>query len=195
MNPLIIAMEKWRNRWLIACGRFRATLIAFRGAHVGAKSYLGNGCRVDRPWCVKLGKRFYAEEFTYLKVVGDKALLEFGESVFVGRGTEFDVIEGVTIGDHTVIAPGCFITDHNHGMAPDKRIDEQPCVSEPVTIGKDVWLGTKVVVLPGVSIGDGAVVAANAVVTKNVPPFGVVAGIPAKLLYFRNEGNETNSTR
>lgn len=187
MNPLIIAMEKWRNYWLIACGRFRAKLIAFRGAHVDAKSYLGSGCRVDRPWCVKLGKRFYAEELTYLKVVDDKALLEFGEFVFVGRGTEFDVIERVTIGDHTVIAPGCFITDHNHGMAPDKRIDEQPCVSEPVTIGKDVWLGTKVVVLPGVNIGDGAVVAANAVVTKNVPCCAVMAGAPAKLLYFRSE--------
>ena len=97
----------------------------------------------------------------------------------------------MTIGDHTVIAPGCFITDHNHGIAPDKRIDEQPCVSEPVTIGKDVWLGTKVVVLPGVSIGDGAVVAANAVVTKNVPPAGVVAGVPATLRYFRSEHDGT----
>jgi acetyltransferase-like isoleucine patch superfamily enzyme len=195
MNALTVAMEKWRNHWLIVCGRFRAKLIAFRGAHVGAKSYLGSGCRVNRPWCVKLGKRFYAEELNYLKVVADDALLEFGEFVFVGRGTEFNVLERVTIGDHTVIAPGCFITDHNHGMAPDKRIDEQPCVSEPVTIGKDVWLGTKVVILPGVNIGDGAVVAASAVVTKNVPPFGVMAGIPAKLLYFRSEHDRTVATR
>lgn len=194
MNPLTIAMEKWRNYWLIACGRLRAKLVAIRGASVGQKAYLGKGCRVDRPWCVKLGKRFSAEELTYLKVVDDKALLEFGESVFVGRGSEFDVIERVTVGDHTVIAPGCFITDHNHGMAPDKRIDEQPCVSQPVTIGKDVWLGTKVIVLPGVNIGDGAVVAASAVVTKNVPSFGVMAGIPARLLYFRSENDGTRAT-
>jgi acetyltransferase-like isoleucine patch superfamily enzyme len=96
-------------------------------------------------------------------------------------------MEKVSVGDHTVIAPGCFITDHNHGIDAGRRVDQQPCIAKPVTIGRDVWLGAKVIVLAGVKIGDGAVVAANAVVTQNVPPLAVVAGTPAKLLYFRDE--------
>ena len=189
MRSLQIGLEKWRNLALIFCGRLRARLLAWRGAAVDRKAYVGAGCRADRPWCIKMGRRFFAEELTYLKVVDDGARLEFGEFVFIGRGSEFDVMQSVSVGDHTVIAPGCFITDHNHGLAADRRIDEQPCIAKPVAIGRDVWLGTKVVVLAGVEIGDGAVVAANAVVTRNVPPLAVVAGTPAKLLYFRDERN------
>jgi acetyltransferase-like isoleucine patch superfamily enzyme len=187
MRSLQISLEKWRNLASILRGRMRAQLLAWRGAAVDGKAHLGTGCRVDRPWCVKIGKRFFAEELTYLKVVADSALLEFGEFVFIGRGSEFDVMEKVSVGDHTVIAPGCFITDHNHGIGAGQRIDQQPCVAKPVAIGRDVWLGAKVIVLAGVEIGDGAVVAANAVVTRNVPPLAVVAGTPAKLLYFRDE--------
>jgi acetyltransferase-like isoleucine patch superfamily enzyme len=117
---------------------------------VSSKAHLGAGCRIDRPWCVRIGKRFFAEELTYLKVVADSALLEFGEFVFIGRGSEFDVMEKVSVGDHTVIAPGCFITDHNHGIDAGRRVDQQPCIAKPVTIGRDVWLGAKVIVLAGV---------------------------------------------
>lgn len=187
MRKLQILFERWLALLRIFRGRIRARRFALRGATIDGKSYFGAGCRVDRPWCIKVGARFFAEEFTYFKAVENSALIHIGDFVFIGRGTEFDIMQSVSIGDHTVIAPGCFITDHNHGIAPDRRIDEQPCQSEAVRIGRDVWLGTKVVVLAGVAIGDGAVVAANSVVTKNIPAMAVVAGTPAKLLYFRGE--------
>jgi acetyltransferase-like isoleucine patch superfamily enzyme len=179
-------LERLSELFGLAIGRTRARVFALRGASIGPKALLASGCRVARPGCLQIGERFVAEEWVYMKIVADSASLVFGSHVFVGRGTEFDVIECVRIGDHVVIAPGCFITDHNHGTAPEIRIDQQPCVSRPVTIGSDVWLGTGVVVLPGVTIGDGAVVGAKSVVNRNVPPMAVVAGNPAKLIRYRD---------
>jgi acetyltransferase-like isoleucine patch superfamily enzyme len=103
---------------------------------------------------------------------------------------EFDVMGAVSVGSHSLIAPGCFLTDHVHGIRADLRIDQQPCSCEPVVIGSDVWLGAGCVVLPGVTIGDGAVVGANSVVTADVAPHAVVAGAPARFLRQRAGGND-----
>ena|SRR2546422_2875999 len=186
MTGLQSTIEHWISLASIVRGRVRARVLALRGATVERKARLGAGCKVERPWCLKVGTRFHAEEGVYLKIVSGDARLEFGDSVFVGRGSEFDVLEKVFVGDHTVIAPGCFITDHNHGISSNLRIDEQPCTSSPVEIGCDVWLGANVVVVAGIRIGDGAVVAANAVVTRDVPPMAIVAGVPARLLRYRD---------
>jgi acetyltransferase-like isoleucine patch superfamily enzyme len=152
---------------------------------------IGPWCRIDRPWTVSIGERSLFEDSVFLKIVADDAVLEFGSYVFVGHGSEFDVQEKVSVGNNSLIAPGCFITDHRHGISPEMRIDQQPGVVEPVTIGNDVWLGANVTVLAGVTIGDGAVVGANAVVTKDVPSMVIVAGVPATFLRYR----ETASRR
>ncbi|HBI15603.1 MAG TPA: hypothetical protein DDY20_08840 [Desulfobulbaceae bacterium] len=91
-------------------------------------------------------------------------------------------MQSVSIGAHTQIAPGCFITDHSHGIARELRIDQQPCSEYPVCIGCDVWLGTKVTVLAGVTIGDGAIIAAHSVVNKDVAPYEIVGGVPARFI-------------
>jgi acetyltransferase-like isoleucine patch superfamily enzyme len=174
--------ERLRALWLLLRGRMRARLLAARGARIGARTGIGPRCVIDRPWCIEAGERVLLEPDVFLKIVADTARLTLGEHVFVGRGTEFDVIGSVSVGAHTVIAPRCFITDHNHGIRPERRIDQQPCAVAPVVIGADVWLGACVVVLPGVSIGDGAVVGANAVVTRDVAPMTIVAGAPARIL-------------
>lgn len=185
------ALEKSLDAVALGRGRMRAKVLALRGARVGAKATMGTGFKVDRPWCVSLGERFVAEDNVYLKVTADRATLELGGHVFLGRGTEFDVVEHVSVGSHTVIAPGCFITDHNHGISGAARIDQQPCEAKPITIGRDVWLGSNVVVVAGVTIGDGAVVGAGAVVTRDVPAMAVVAGVPAKVLRYR-DGEPSN---
>lgn len=166
----------------IVLGRIRARLVAVRGARVGEKVAIGSRCIVDRPWCVELGDRVLIEADVYLKIVADAAALRLGEHTFVGRGVEFDIMSSVSVGSHSLIAPRCFITDHVHGIRPDLRIDQQPCEAQPVVIGSDVWLGAGTVVLPGVKIGDGAVVGANSVVTSDVAPHTVVAGAPARFL-------------
>jgi acetyltransferase-like isoleucine patch superfamily enzyme len=89
----------------------------------------------------------------------------------------------VTIGNHVNLAQGITVTALNHNF-PDaeKRIDEQGVSTAPVTIEDDIWIGANATILPGVSIGQHSVVAAGAVVTKDVPPHSLVAGVPAKVI-------------
>lgn len=173
------AMEQFRAVVAVAVGRVRALGWVLRGARVGAKVTIGPGCRIARPWCVQLDPRVTLESGVYLKPVSDDARLSVGEQTFLGHGVEVDVLSRVDIGSHTLIAPGCFIVDHHHGIAPDRRLDEQACEAMPVAIGDDVWLGANVVVAPGVTIGDGAVIGANAVVRGDLPPATIAAGVPA----------------
>jgi acetyltransferase-like isoleucine patch superfamily enzyme len=186
MQQLQRSLEHWIGLVLLVRGRVRARLLALRGATIKPKARMGARCRVERPWCIRAGRGFHAEDDVYLKIVSDDAQLEFGDAVFVGRGTEFDVAESVTVGAHTIIAPGCFVTDHNHGISPQLRIDQQGCISRRVEIGRDVWLGANVVVVAGVTIGDGAVVGAGSIVTRDVPSMAIVAGVPARILRSRD---------
>jgi acetyltransferase-like isoleucine patch superfamily enzyme len=105
--------------------------------------------------------------------------------VFVAFNSDFDISETLRIGDSVLIAPGCFITDHNHRHAASLTIASQGCEGRSVQIEDDVWLGAHVVVLSGVTIGRGAIVAAGAVVTQDVVPMSVVAGVPARVIGVR----------
>ena len=160
--------------------RFRARMLALRGAKVGSKVSLAKGCIFTRPACITLGSRVSIERDVFFKVVAQGTVVSIGELAFIGRGVEFDAMQEITVGDHSQIAPHCFITDHDHGIARELRIDQQPCNPAPVHIGSDVWLGYGVVVLPGVNIGDGAIVGANSVVTRDVASMTVIAGVPAR---------------
>jgi acetyltransferase-like isoleucine patch superfamily enzyme len=81
------------------------------------------------------------------------------------------------------LAQGITVTALNHNFNDaEKRIDEQGVSTNPVTIEDDVWVGANAVILPGVTIGNHCVVAAGAVVTKEVPPHSLVAGVPAKVI-------------
>ena len=87
------------------------------------------------------------------------------------------------IGSHVNLAQGITVTALNHNFDDtEKRIDEQGVSTKPVTIENDVWVGANAVILPGVTIGNHCVVAAGAVVTKDVPPHSLVAGVPAKVI-------------
>lgn len=164
-------------------GYARARLWSARGAKVGRRVAVHEQCHIDRPWGVHLGERVCLEPRVYLNLSSDSARLNIGGFVFVGAGTRFDVLECIEIGSHTLIAPGCVITDHDHNFQMrSRRIDQQNCVVEHVVIGSDVWLGAGVVVLRGVVIGDGAVVGAGAVVRQCIPAYSIAAGIPAKLI-------------
>jgi len=98
-------------------------------------------------------------------------------------GLHNTIIGPVTIGNHVNLAQGITVTALNHNFEnPDSRIDEQGVSTKPVTIGNDIWIGANAVILPGVTVGDHSVVAAGAVVTKDVPPHSLVAGVPAKII-------------
>jgi len=105
--------------------------------------------------------------------------LRFGKRVFVNSGCKFQDQGGITIGDDVLIGHNVVIATLNHAMEPDHRGDLIPGA---VYVGNKVWISSNATILPGVKIGDGAVVAAGAVVTKDVAPLTVVGGVPAKIL-------------
>ena len=105
--------------------------------------------------------------------------IKLGKRVFINSGCCFQDQGGIEIGDDVLIGQQVVIATLNHDLYPEKRGNMQP---QPVKIGNRVWIGAHATLLAGVTIGDGAVVAAGAVVTKDVPPNTVVAGVPAKVI-------------
>jgi acetyltransferase-like isoleucine patch superfamily enzyme len=170
----------------VILGRLRAAIWRLRGLDAGSKSWVGARLTVVRPHLVSLGSRCTVEHDVYLKVVDDAARLQLGDYVFVGTGCELDVALSVEIGPYTLLAPQVFITDHAHNIARGARIGAQGITSKKVVIGQDVWIGTKAVIMAGVTIGDGAVVGAGSVVTHDVAPYAIVAGVPARQIGTRS---------
>lgn len=184
----MIAMleRRFGGRLAVVRDRIRAQLLRWRGARIGMRTRVASGGVVHRPWCLTMGERCQLEHNVFIKAAADSARIELGREVFVGFNSEFDISQILRIGDSVLIAPGCFITDHNHRHSASISIASQGCESQPVLIEDDVWLGTRVVVLPGVTIGRGAIVAAGAVVTQDVVPMSVVAGVPARVVRVRS---------
>lgn len=105
--------------------------------------------------------------------------IKIGRKVFINSGCCFQDQGGIEIGDNVLIGQQVVISTLNHDLTPDKRANMSPA---SVRIGNGVWIGAHATILPGVSIGDNSVVAAGAVVTKDVPAGVVVAGVPAKII-------------
>lgn len=171
---LIMNQRDARPRWYI---RLLAPLYQHRGR--GSKIY--HSVRMDTPPYRRfsLGDHSVVESFCCINnAVGDVMI---GDHTRVGiRNT---IIGPVSIGNHVNLAQGITVTALNHNFSdPDKRIDEQGISTAAVHIGDDVWIGANAVVLPGVTIGNHSVVAAGAIVTKDVPQGSLVAGVPAKIL-------------
>lgn len=101
----------------------------------------------------------------------------FGERVFVNSGCRFQDQGGIRIGDGALIGHNVVLATLNHDLDPQERGTVVPA---PIVIGNQVWIGANATVLPGITIGDGAVIAAGAVVTRDVAPNTVVGGVPAK---------------
>lgn len=105
--------------------------------------------------------------------------IHMGKHVFINSGCHFQDQGGIYIGDGSLIGHEVVIATLNHELDPMHRADLHP---SPVYIGKNVWIGAHATILPGVHIGDGAVVAAGAVVTKDVPSGVIVGGVPGKII-------------
>ncbi len=100
----------------------------------------------------------------------------------------------IILGDDALLGPDVLLTAATYRFNDGSPVTEQAMNERDIVLGKDVWLGAKVVVLPGVSIGDGAVVGASAVVTKDVPPMAIVAGNPARVIGLREGAAWTPGT-
>ncbi|MBR9978422.1 MAG: acyltransferase [Bacteroidetes bacterium] len=150
-------------------------------AHFGARVEL----RIDPQAVLYIGSDVMVLHDSWLIAhPGDTLHLE--DDVYISR--QCTVSGSVRIGCGTLIGAFATIIDANHVFDDTKRqIREQGGRQRPIDIGSDVWIGAHAIILEGVMIGDGAVVAANATVTKDVPPGAVVAGSPARVLRMRGE--------
>ena len=181
-NPSLKRMVDWlimnqvetRPRWFI---RLLAPLYQHRGKH----AVIHRSARMDTPPYRKfyLGDYSVVESFACINnAVGDVII---GDHTRIGLHNT--IIGPVTIGSHVNLAQGITITALNHNFSDaEKRIDEQGVNTTPVVIEDDIWIGANAVVLPGVTIGQHSIVAAGAIVTKDVPPHSLVAGVPAKVI-------------
>ncbi|MDE6962420.1 MAG: sugar O-acetyltransferase [Lachnospiraceae bacterium] len=105
--------------------------------------------------------------------------ITIGKDVFINSGCHFQDQGGIEIGDGALIGHNVVLATINHALEPEENRKNHYA---PIKIGAHVWIGSNATILPGVTLGEYAVVAAGAVVTKDVPPLTVVGGVPAKIL-------------
>ena len=144
--------------------KLKSGLMSLRGARIGNRVKLLQGIWIDR--------------FNSLTI---------GDDVSIAKDVLILATGGVEIGDRSMVGPGSKLISAGHVIPKDRRpMRFSGAFLKKVTIEKDVWIGAQVIVLPGVKVGEGAIVAAGAVVTKDVPPFAVVGGVPARVLRMRD---------
>lgn len=144
-------------------------------------------------------------DFSYkLRNILAKYILAYcGENISIGRhaiisnkvylgtnsgiGNNCELYGEIHIGDNVLMAPEVIMYTVNHNYQKNKLILEQGVDDEkPIFIGNDVWIGRRCMIMPGCHIGDGVVIGAGAVVTKDIPPFAIIGGVPARIIKFRD---------
>ena len=177
VHRFIMHPVKTRPNWWIR-------IFSFLYLKRGKGSVIYRSVRQDLPPfnLFSLGKYSVVEDFSCLNnAVGD---LIIGEYTRIGLGNT--IIGPATIGNHVNLAQNVTVTGLNHNYQDaDKRIDEQGVSTQPITIEDDVWVGYGAQIMPGVTIHSGAVIGAGALVTRDVAPYTVVGGVPAKVIKTR----------
>lgn len=166
--------------------------VAHPELRLGRNVYLGDNVVVtccDGGAPVKIGDRVHLYGDTFVET-GKGAGVSIGEGTHVQPGCHIHAfLSDIRIGKNVEIAAGCGFFSYDHGIAPGAAIMDQPLTSKgEISIGDGAWLGYRVTVLQGVTIGAGAVIAAGSVVTRDIPDNAIAGGVPAKVLKFRNGG-------
>jgi len=179
----------FRMRYLHILPSFcRRVWYRFLGMKIGKGTQLP-GIFITWPHQVSFGEKCVLEHHINFKFDGiwkKEASIIIGDEVFIGAGCEFNISGGIRIGKKTMIASGCKFIDHDHGTSIHEAMNAQQPLIAPIEIGEEVWLGVNVVVLRGVKIGKGAVIAAGSVLLKDVGEYEIHGGVPAKFLKKRS---------
>ena len=165
-----------------------------RRIRLGQRVMVGQGCFLDAH---SLTGRIVLEDDVWLSpgcyiVAYREAEVRIGAHAYLGHRCLLYGHGGIEIGRDALLANDVQLICGNHTFARrDVPIRAQPTVERPIVIGDDVWLGSSVIVLGGVTIGRGAVVGAGAVVTHDLPPYSLARGVPARVVGQRGEGGVT----
>ena len=182
----ILSLPRLLGRQLIELAgerRLRNRLI-----HENEGLHLGKGVEVRSPERLRLGKGVMIDSYVLLHCggmdwSGGKGEILIGDHSYIGPGSVLFGAGGISIGVGVLISPGVVITSHQHTFSShDVPIREQSSEFAPVVIEDNVWLGSNVTVLPGVTIKGGSVIGAGAVVTKNIPARSLCLGVPARVV-------------
>ncbi len=188
MKTLIAHIASWLYRKMQGADLYLALrALRAKGHRIAATATFGPRVqlRIDDAATLEIGDGVEVLQDSWL-IAHPGDTLSLGDRVFISQ--HCTVSGSVRIGADTLIGGYVTIIDGNHVIGDtDRPISAQGGVQKPIDIGRDVWIGTNAVILQGISIGDHAVVAANATVTKDVPAWSVVGGTPARVLRDRRE--------
>lgn len=171
--------------------KIRTFFYSFSFATWGKKSTLWKANELKNIKNVSIGKNVKLQKGIWLTAwpqkTCQKVLINIQDDVVIGAYNHITASNYIQIGKGFLSGKWVTITDNSHGTTSMDSLcvppmDRTVSSKGPVIIGNNVWVGDKATILPGVTIGNGAVIAANAVVTKNVPEYSVVAGNPAKII-------------
>ncbi|MDF2836060.1 MAG: hypothetical protein K0Q63_1700 [Paenibacillus sp.] len=157
-----------------------AAVLPLKASSAGRLSRIAGKLRLKNKGELIIGRNvsFHAKPFPSSVSVSKGARLTIGDNVFFNYGLDIGCTSSITIGSHTIIGPMVNMIDTNF-----HPVDAQDHgTAKPIVIGDNVWVGRGAVILPGVSIGSGAVVAAGSIVTRDIPPAVLAGGTPAKAL-------------
>lgn len=156
----------------------------------GNGSLLAPGVKLRTPAYVSIGKNTSIMSHCIIETCPTDNCtphMEIGDNISLGEYSHITCANKVVIGNGVLTGRFVLITDNSHGKPTKEEAHLAPLIRKihsngPVFIGDNVWIGDKATILPNVSIGKGSIIAANAVVTKDVPEFSVVAGVPARII-------------
>jgi acetyltransferase-like isoleucine patch superfamily enzyme len=177
--------QKWRSyeRNSLPWNRARIHALFMRSEAFVRWPVHGNVLEAMREGRLRVGAGTLLEPNVWITAPGD-ARVRIGAGTFLNQGVMIAAERLVEIGDHCMLANGCFVSDSSHRYDdPEKPVPWQGFETKgPTRIGENCWLGANVVVTSGVQIGERCVIGANSVVTRDVEPFSVAAGAPARVL-------------
>ncbi|MFT4048856.1 MAG: acyltransferase [Solirubrobacterales bacterium] len=159
-----------------------------RKIHTDGLCFIGNDVKIEvGPFAhIFLDRWSWVGNRTKLRAHG--GFIRIGSKSVLGEEITFSCYEEISIGRECVIADRAMFIDFDHIIEDtEQAIRKQGLYSKPVRVGNNVWIGYGASILRGVTVGDGAVIGTNAVVTKDVPPGAIVGGVPAKVLRMREE--------
>ena len=154
---------------------------------IGNESTIGRFCNFEGNSSITIANRVVIEQSVIIKSGKyPNGEIKVGDDSYIGPNCYLDGVGGITISSDVLISPNCKLITSQHNYSDYKsKINLQGREFSCISVGKDVWIGSNSVILPGIKIGDGAVIGAGSVVTKNVGEFEVVAGNPAKRIKMR----------
>lgn len=195
IHKIFFKLSFYYHQWLAKICILPAVLA---GLKIGSDSVVGKTF-FSWPHQVSIGKNCILESyinFRYDGVWNPGPSIIIDDNVYIGANSEFNICSDIHIGKDALIASGCKFIDHNHGyQSLNTPIRLQPPDVAAIRISNNVWLGTNVIVLKGVKIGYGSIVAAGSVVTKSIPSMEIWGGVPAKKISIRKDEDINNHMR